>query len=1054
MVGAGVGENARSRKGAGVDHGPVGEPVRTQSAGQLIYALRALPIAASVLQLGAHPDDEDTGMLVTVSHGLGARAVYWSATRGEGGQNRRGPEMEEALGIVRTWESLQARQLDGGEVLYGPFYDYGFAKHGEDVLERWERDEVVREIVRAIRLVRPLVVISRWNGGSSDGHGHHQAIGMVADEAFDAAADPERFPDLGEAGLAPWRAMKLYHSVAGDWQPGEASHFGEVVDEYERAGHLRVDTGAFDPVAGLTFQEQAHMAVDRHRSQGMGFLPVPGPYYYYYRLVRSPVPSSGGESGFFDGVDPTLVGLAAYPGGGSPKLRARLEEIQRTAEQALAAFRPGDPRESGLLALQGAADLLELRSALDDESLAPDALAALDGCLERKAHEFERAAARCLGLRLECSVDRPRATPGRPVSVALRVWNGGGEVVEVAGVELDVPAGWAVEPGEVDDARPHGTTAFEALYSVAPPDDAAPSVPYWLRQPRTPYRYLWAESESLGAPFDPPLVSGTARVRVGERLLTMTAAATHTSGFMGGFRQVGLSVVPPVAVTPKRWLELVPASGLQTALDLMVSVECMEDDGTTASLRPEAPPGWEVEPAVVDLSFGEGGETHTLGFTVTIPAGAPPGSYQLSYAVETEGRSSGFDLEAVRLAADGATGPPDEANCGAEAFRIRPAAASVELIDAAFLDRLRTGYVEGTVKTVFEPLERFGIDVVRLSDDDLEYSDLSRFDVIVVDPNAYNTRDRLRENGARLLDFVAGGGTLLVQYQAYGYDAPGLAPYPFSYHQPHDRVTAPDAPVTLLEPEHPLLSLPNRLGPGDFDGWVHDRGLYFFGDWDPRYVPILSSADPGEEARTGGLLLAQYGRGTYAYVAYSLFRQIPAGVSGAVRLFANLMGLAEARIRTRVDTLQRLALMDAFGQDELEDLAHVLSEETLEAGRYLARQGEPSSAVYILTDGVLEEIDERGGRERVIGPVRAVDSVGELGALGHLPRVSSLRATTDVTVLVLSREELHLWLERHPELATRLMARVTARLVLSQDAGAHTAPEGPAVKPEAAEDQG
>jgi LmbE family N-acetylglucosaminyl deacetylase len=331
-----------------------GAPARAQPAGRLIYRLRALPIAGTVLQLGAHPDDEDTGMLVTMSHGAGARAVYWSATRGEGGQNRRGPEKNDALGIVRTWESLQARDLDGGEVLYGPFYDYGFSKHGEDALGRWGREDVVREIVRAIRLVQPLVVISRWNGGETDGHGHHQAIGLIADEAFDAAADPERFPELEAAGLPPWRALKLYHSVAGDWQPGEASHFGEIVDAYEKAGHLRIDTGELDPVSGLTFQEQAHLAVNRHRSQGMGFIPAPGSYYYYYRLVRSVRGAAGREQGFFDGVDATLSGLADHPGGAAPKLRERLEAVQRLAERAAEAFHPMRAAETGRMVLEGA----------------------------------------------------------------------------------------------------------------------------------------------------------------------------------------------------------------------------------------------------------------------------------------------------------------------------------------------------------------------------------------------------------------------------------------------------------------------------------------------------------------------------------------------------------------------------------------------------------------------------------------------------------------------------------------------------------------------------
>jgi hypothetical protein len=450
-----------------------------------------------------------------MSRRIGARAVYWSATRGEGGQNKRGPEAEDALGIIRTWESLQARELDGGEVLYGPFYDYGFGKHGEDAIGRWGRDAVVCEIARAIRTVQPLVVISRWNGGTSDGHGHHQAIGLVADEAFDAAGDPARFRELSAQGLAPWRPLKLYHSVAGDWQPGEASHFGEVVEEYERAGYVRLDTGELDPVAGLTFQEQAHMAVNRHRSQGMGFVPAPGSFYYYYRLVRSVVEVHEHEASLFDGFDPTLAGLADHPGGGSDELRQRLQQALSAATDAIAAFDQEAPAEAGLLVLQGAETLWELRADLASGTLDTEGAEALDRFLTWKAEAFEQAAAQCLGLCLDCDLDRPRTTPARRVHVEARVWNGGPEAVEVDEIELAVPDSWTVRPSSVQDAQPTATTSFAATYEIEPPADAAPSVPYWLGQQRGPYRYVWPPSGPLGQPLNPPLVSAVARLRVG-----------------------------------------------------------------------------------------------------------------------------------------------------------------------------------------------------------------------------------------------------------------------------------------------------------------------------------------------------------------------------------------------------------------------------------------------------------------------------------------------------------------------------------------------------------
>ena len=499
---------------------------------------------------------------------------------------------------------------------------------------------------------------------------------------------------------------------------------------------------------------------------------------------------------------------------------------------------------------------------------------------------------------------------------------------------------------------------------------------------------------------------------------------------MGGFRRLQLSVLPPISVSPRRARELVPLRGSETQLELVATVRCNEDDGATGTLTVRCPDGWSVEPAAIDLRFGAGGESRTIRLALTIPAGIPEGSYELAYDVDAGGRDSGFDLEPVRLAAEGASGPADENSCSAEAFHVRRATVTVGLINAEFVPTLRVGYVSGMEEETLASLERFEIDVSLLGDEDLEFADLSVYDAIMVGPNAYNSRDALRENAGRMLNYVAAGGTLIVRYQAYGYDAPGLAPYPFKYSQPHDRVTAPDAPVEILESDHSVMKLPNRLGPEDFGGWAHDRGLYFFGEWDERYTPILATADPGEDPKRGGLLIAHYGRGVFAYAAYSFFRQIPAGVPGAVRLFANLLGLAEARLRRRIDLLRSVPLMHELTDAELREAAHAMSERTLPAGEVLSRQGERGEELFVLLDGIVEVVEERPDGERVLSTVEPVESMGELAVLGHMPRSATLRARSDVTVLTLPGEELHGWLRRHPDLALRLMARI----LVSKDA--------------------
>jgi hypothetical protein len=337
-------------------------------------------------------------------------------------------------------------------------------------------------------------------------------------------------------------------------------------------------------------------------------------------------------------------------------------------------------------------------------------------------------------------------------------------------------------------------------------------------------------------------------------------------------------------------------------------------------------------------------------------------------------------------------------------------------------------------ESILRSLERFALDVSPLSDEDLAYGDLARFDAVVVGPNAYNTRSALRQNAARLLSYVAGGGTLVVQYQGYGYGQPGLAPFPFRFNQPHDRVTDPQADVEFLAPDHALMQLPNRLTGADFDGWVHDRGLYFFGDWDPAYEALLAASDTGEEPKRGGLLVASYGRGTYAYVGYSLNRQIPGGVPGAIRLFANLLGLAHARVLERAALLRGVELFASLPDEDLYQGARAVSERWVPSGEELVREGERGNEMFILREGRLAAVRGSGPAERVVEVVHPGGSVGEIAVLAGTPRAATVRAEEDSHLLVLPSHALNAWIRRDPDLALRLMKRM-AHLIVDQGAG-------------------
>lgn len=998
----------------------------------LPYRLRSLGMACAVLHLGAHPDDEDAGLMAYLSRGQGVRTVYWSATRGEGGQNRTGPERAEALGILRTWESLDARALDGGEVLYGPFYDFGFSRSGQDALARWDREAVVREIVRAIRLAQPHVVVSRWRGEAEDGHGHHQAIGMAVEDAFVASADEARFPELVDQGLPAWGAQKLYRSAVGDWQPGEDVAFGRRRPDLDAEHVLRINTGAVDPVSGRSYQELAWIGVNRHQSQAMSVLPTRGDHLSYYRLDRSSGRAEAPERGFFDGLDPTLPGLADHPGNGSSSLRTALARLRDQVTAAADAYRPHHPGDAGRMVLDALTSLRKLLASLGDHGLADDARRALDRYLRGKVGEFEEAAARCLGLDVECLVNESRVNPGHTVMVQTAVWNRGDGPVDAADVHLDVPGGWTVRALDAPPAQPdvEETPILTAAFEVAVPATAALSAPYWLREPRTAYRYTWPDRGPLAMPLDEPLISATCELGVGTHRVSITKPAVHRDTFVGGHRELPLEVVPPVSLRPRERRRLLPVTERTTRIELQLAAQSMRDD-VAGTVGLNAPTGWDVQPAEVDLSFARAGETRMLRFEVTVPADAKPGIHELRYRMTSGHRDYGVVLQPVWRRAPGVAGVTDQSNCVAEALIMGPATVSLHLIEARFVQRLRYAYIRGAEEEIITALEPFDLNVAILAPEELSYADLGMFDVIVVGPNAYLMREEVRRNAARLLEYVERGGTLIVQYQGYGYERQGLAPYPFRHRQPHDRITSPDAPVTILEPGHPVFGVPNQITEEDFDGWVHDRGLYFFGEWDRRYLPLLESADPGQDPQRGGLLVASYGRGTYVYSGYSFFRQIPEGVPGAIRLFANLLGLAEARILERVERVRHIPLFSSMTDPQLYEVSRLMAERWVDEGTYLCRQGERGSELYLVLDGEVEVL-KGDGSEKVVYVAGAGEVVGELAVLTDLPRSATLRTKGEATILLMRGSHFRDFLRQHPHLLERVTAILAERLASSE----------------------
>ncbi|MBK05528.1 MAG: hypothetical protein CL920_07890 [Deltaproteobacteria bacterium] len=1002
---------------------------------ELFYQLRGLGMCGTVLHIGAHPDDEEIGMLSYLTRKFGVRVVYWSATRGEGGQNKAGPYTGDGLGIFRTWESEEARKEDGGECLFGPFVDFGFSKHGQEGFDRWGRTALVRELVRAIRMSQPHIVISRWTGTHIDGHGHHETVGQVTEEAFYAAADPTQFRELEAQGLYSWRPLKLYLSEMkiGHIMPGTVHLFGAYQEELERPGVVRINCGEYDPVSGKTYQERAWLAYNKHRSQAMGWLPEPGDFYYYFSLLKSLIPVPEKEETFFEGFDPTITGLATLCEGAKDDTKAAIAEqltlAKSSLQVALENFRSSDPLDTVMplldahIALKTTQQLISNNPTLDD-----DTKGSVLYYLEQKVTALEAVTINCLGLQLEALGPHPRTTPGAALTLDMRLWNHRHIPLNKIAFDLQVPEGWDYEAR--DAVQSHSSNSNRQTFDVQVAKDAELSCPYWLSKPRVnPNVFEWPEGEPSGRPMEPAPVIAHCEVIYKGHHLHMQQAFSCREAFPGGFRELAVKVVAPISLTPNTNLELLACSSSEQVQRLHIHVENNRYETTKGELSIVVPPHWRVVPERLPVQFETCGESQNVAFDVHIPGGTSPGDYTVEVHLDSEGRTYRTFAEPVRMAAPGLT-EHSASKCVEETFILTTADIKFSILDIRFVSGLRYAYLEGVTQKITDVLEAFGIRCEKLTDRELATVELSVYDAIIVGQNGYLVREAIKKYGQRLLDYTFNGGTLIVEFQGYAYQNQENAPYPFTFTKPRDRVVNENAEVTLLNPEHFLFQYPNQITSEDFERWVTDRGLYFFGEWDSRYTPLMSCADPGESQKEGGLLLAHYGKGTFLYNAYSFFRQLPAGVPGALRLFANILALPDARIRERMKVLQSVDIFESLSETELRAVARQVSERWAEQDEIICHKGDQGDSLYIVYAGAIDIVNEEG---RVVYCAGPGECIGELAVLCDIPRTAMMKAHRQTQLLELKRESVNALLDLYPKMAREFIQVLVHRLYVSGD---------------------
>jgi LmbE family N-acetylglucosaminyl deacetylase len=866
-----------------------------EGAAGLRFELLRLGTTARLMQVVAHPDDEDGGMLTLEARGHGVSTLLLTLNRGEGGQNKIGSNLSDVLGVLRTEELLASDQYYGVQERFTRVADFGFSKSAEETFQKWGgHDIALGDIVRVIRIFRPDVLVARFSGTPRDGHGHHQASSILTQEAFRVAADPKRFPDQIAEGLEPWQAKKLYI--------GNVCGFGAMTCP-DADWTIKVNTGAQDKQLGMSYIEFALKGLKHQLSQGAGNWTVdPGDRFSFYKLADSVLPSTldkdGHEKNFFDGIDTSVTGLARLAIGtpDSASLRQQLADISRQVVQASEAAQGNDVSTASAPLVKVVAGLNRVSTDVSQSALSTATKTDLLTHIAGKQQQAETALNLALGMTLTADVSsdgKPNSpalkeadalttvSPGQEFLIAVTFHNGSKQPLLIEQIKMEVPAGWNTINGKVRSETVKPGEDLKANFRLRVPKDTPYTRPYWHRDDPERDSLNHIDNEKYATlPFPPPALRARVVYSVGEGG-TKTANGITAVVVTPFLDDAGQRRTRPLAIVPAFSVELEPGTqvisthnGSTTTVTVGVTSNLTREAGGV--LRLELPSGWHSEPTQLDVKLTNRGEKQDFHFKV-FPAGLQEGRATLHAVLVSEGEkfSEGYTLITRE-------------DLGSF-YYYQPARQRVSIVDVQAPHDLKVGYIMGAGDDIPTVLKQVGMDVTMIPAEKLASEDLNKYQTIVLGIRAYDTQKDVVANNAKLLDFVAAGGTLVVQYNTGvgDFNSGKFTPYPAELSRA--RVSVEEAPVEILAPDNSIFHYPNTITARDFDGWVQERGLYFMSEWDDHFKPLLACSDPGEKPQKGGLLRAQYGKGTYIYTGYSFFRELPAGVPGAVRLYVNLL---------------------------------------------------------------------------------------------------------------------------------------------------------------------
>jgi LmbE family N-acetylglucosaminyl deacetylase len=798
-------------------------------AAEILQQLRSFREMGSVLLIAAHPDDENTELIAYLARGRNYRTAYLSLTRGDGGQNLLGPEFGNDLGVIRTQELLAARRIDGSQQFFSRAVDFGFSKDYRETLRIWDRQQVLSDMVRIIRQFRPDVLITRFSPVPGRTHGHHTASTVLALEAFKLAGDPRAFP---EQQLPPWQPQRIL------WDESIYQH-----EDIDGTQQVRIGISGIDPVSGESFADLAGRSRSMHKTQGFGNFTVSGnrsgPRFETFQLLDgAPM-----KNDILDGVDTTWSRVS----GGA--------EIGKLADEIIAQFDSQNPEAS-------VPELLKLR-----EQLA--ALPADDAVVVEKRGQLDGILQACLGLEVQTTISPAEVVPGEKMRLHHSVV-----------VHSGIPVRWVAvrypeDKDQIDQKIDLLTNQSRSLDSTQTlPADTPLSQPYWLRQEGTPGLFRVDDPTLIGRPENPPAFPIEQVFEIGGQTLVVPDQAVQvtTDSAHHEIRR-RMEVIPPVSLDFISEIALL-APGTSHPVEVEVVASRADSSGL---LRLGAPDGWKVSPAEQSFHLATVGERAKFAFTLTAP------SQSATAKIIADAEIKGVHYHNQRVEINYPHIPP---------LLLQPP-ASLKAVSLELATRGHTvGYLPGAGDGVAENLKQMGYSVQMLDDTNLTPELLRGLDAVVMGVRAFNVRNNIATELPVLFAYVENGGTMISQYNR----PDGLKtkwPAPFELHLSGDRVTDENAAATFLAPDHPVLNTPNKITSTDFDGWVQERGIYFPNQWDEHFTPILAFNDPGEAPLKGGLLVAPDGKGYFVYTGLVFFRQLPAGVPGAFRLFANLISLGK-----------------------------------------------------------------------------------------------------------------------------------------------------------------